>query len=126
MGRAKNYLRPFLSYKFLICFFLAWLITNGWSYAFIIVGLSCDIEWMSAVGLGYQAFLWLPFTPEKLVTIPMAMWFNARIFKDEKNKELLTNMKQQAIQDWKKLTSKIRKKKQNIETNIEEENKCQD
>ena len=100
MQRIKNYLRPFLSWKFLLCFFLAWFVTNGWSYAFIIIGLLCDIDWMFDVGAGFQAFLWMPFTPEKLVTIPMAMWFNFKIFKDEKTTTMLANMLSQAKEDW--------------------------
>ena len=103
MSRIKNYLKPFLTLKFLLCFFLAWLITNGWSYAFIIIGWCCDIDWMFNVGIGYQAFLWLPLTPEKLVTIPMAMWFNAKLFNDDKTHQLLTNMKNQAVNDWNKI-----------------------
>ena len=100
MQRLKNYLRPFMSWKFLLCFFLAWLVTNGWSYIFIIIGTTCDINWMLNTALSYQAFLWMPFTPEKLVTIPMAMWFNAKMFKDEKTHNNLTKMKEQALKDW--------------------------
>ena len=109
MQRLKNYLRPFLSLKFLLCFFLAWLVTNGWSYAFIIIGWTCNINWMFNVGIGYQAFLWMPFTPEKLVTIPMAIWFNATIFKDKKTHDNLTKMKEQAISDWNKIKSKFKR-----------------
>lgn len=111
MKRLKNYLRPFLSLKFLLCFFLAWFIVNGWAYAFILIGWLCDINWMFNTGLGWQAFLWAPFTPEKLVTIPMAMWFNFKLFKDEETHELLSNMKQQAKEDWQKIKSKFRRKK---------------
>ena len=65
----------------IICFILAWMVTNGWSYAFIAIGFIFNIEWMSTVGLSYQAFLWLPCTPEKLVTVPLAIWFDKLIFK---------------------------------------------
>lgn len=109
--RLKNYLRPFLSLKFLLCFFLAWQVTNGWSYAFIIIGLTCDIPWMFNVGTGWQAFLWMPFTPEKLVTIPLAMWFNKLIFRDEKTKRMLGAMKNQAKDDWQGIKNKFRRKK---------------
>lgn len=103
MKRLKNYLRPFLSWRFLVCFFLAWFVTNGWSYAFIIIGASCGIDWMWEVGAGWQAFLWMPFTPEKLVTIPMSIWFNFKLFKDEKTTTLLNNMLEQARYDWNKV-----------------------
>ena len=65
----------------IICFILAWMLTNGWSYVFIAIGFIFNIEWMSTIGLSYQAFLWLPCTPEKLVTIPLAIWFDKLIFK---------------------------------------------
>ena len=113
MQRLKNYLKPFLSFKFLACFFLAWLVTNGWSYAFIIIGASCKINWMFNTGISYQAFLWLPCTPEKLVTIPLAMWFNTLIFKDEKTQKSLNNMKKQAKEDWNKIKSKFKRRKSN-------------
>ena len=128
MKRLKNYLRPFLSIKFVVCFVLAWAIVNGWSIAFIIIGALCDIGWMLNVGVAYQAFWYLPFTPEKLITIPMAMWFNYKLFKDEKNAQLLSNMKNQALYDWRKMTSIFRrkKKKSRTENETEENNICQD
>ena len=107
--RLKNYIRPFLSIKFLICFGLAWMITNGWSYIFVAVGASAKIDWMLTVGTSYQAFLWLPVTPEKLVTIPIAMWFNFLLFKDKKTEENLKKMKQQALDDWNKTKEKLKK-----------------
>ena len=76
----KNYLKPFLSIKFLICFFLAWMITNGWSYILLGLGLWLQIGWMIAVGGAYQAFLWFPFTPEKIVTFAIAMWLMKVLF----------------------------------------------
>lgn len=109
MKRIKNYLRPFLRWKFLLCFFLAWLITNGWSYAFIIIGELCSIDWMFNVGVGWQAFLWMPFTPEKLVTMPMAMWFNYKMFKDDKTTKMLENMLNQAKDDWQGLLKRFGK-----------------
>lgn len=109
MKRLKNYLRPFLSWRFLICFFLSWFVTNGWSYIFIIIGLVFDINWIFNVGAGWQAFLWMPFTPEKLVTIPMAMWFNFKLFKDEKTTGLLNDMLGQAKADWQKAKAALKR-----------------
>jgi hypothetical protein len=87
------------------------MITNGWAYVFIVIGSTCNITWMLTVGTSYQAFLWMPFTPEKLVTIPIAMWFNFKLFKDEKTDILLKNMLNQAKEDWQKIKSKFRRKK---------------
>ena len=59
------------------------MITNGWAYIFIGVGAYLDIKWMSAVGTGYAAFLWLPCTPEKLITVPISV-FIYKLFKKNK------------------------------------------
>ena len=65
---------------------------------------------MFNAGAAWQAFLWLPCTPEKLVTIPMAMWFNAKLFKDKKTQQDLANMKEQAWKDWNKFKSKFKRR----------------
>lgn len=59
--------------RLLLCFGIAWIITNGWSYILLAVGTWLEINWMIAVAGGYLAFLWLPVSPEKLVTIAIAM-----------------------------------------------------
>ncbi len=88
------FLKSLLSIKFAICFFVAWMITNGWSYIFVVVGKMLNIKWMLAVGSAYLAFLWLPFTPEKIVTISIALFLNRIIFKnDDSNKEKLKMLK---------------------------------
>ena len=95
------YFKPFTNWKFLISFGIAWMITNGWCYLFMIFGKTLDIGWMFAVGTAYAAFLYMPFTPEKLITIPMAMFFQKILFrKDEKLQEQFLNMKLEAKEDW--------------------------
>ena len=59
--------------RLLICLLIGWMITNGWSYVMFAVGTICEIEWMIAVSGAYLAFLWLPISPEKLVTIAIAI-----------------------------------------------------
>ena len=59
--------------RLLLCWLIAWIITNGWSYVMFAVGTICEIEWMIAVSGAYLAFLWLPISPEKLVTIAIAI-----------------------------------------------------
>lgn len=89
----KDTIKPFLNFKFLLSFFLAWMITNGWSYVFLIVGTIFKIKWMLTIGASYQAFLWMPWTPEKLVTIPLAIFFHKVLFpKDFKNIDKLNKM----------------------------------
>ena len=59
--------------RFLLCFGVGWMITNGWSYVMLAVGTWLQIGWMIAVSSAYLAFLWLPISPEKIVTVAIAM-----------------------------------------------------
>ncbi len=81
----KKWLMFFLNPHLLICFGIAWMITNGWCYLFILFGTVFRIGWMLAVGGGYAALLWLPFTPEKIITVMIAIFLLRLIFpRDEK------------------------------------------
>ena len=59
--------------RLLLCLVIAWMITNGWSYVMFGLGMLMKIHWMRVVGGAYMSFLWLPFTPEKLVTVVLAI-----------------------------------------------------
>ena len=59
--------------RLLLCLALAWMITNDWSYVVFGLGTLLGIEWMIAVGGAYMALLWLPFTPEKIITFAIAI-----------------------------------------------------
>ena len=61
-----------LNPRFLLCFGIAWLITNGWSYIVLAIGTLFQIPWMITVSGAYMALLWFPFTPEKLITLIIA------------------------------------------------------
>ena len=115
----KKILQFLLNPRFLLCFGLAWMITNGWCYIFIGVGAFYDIEWMFITGTTYLAFLWLPITPEKIITIPMSIGFLKLFFpRDEKTLAVLQNMYHKAKEalknQWKK---KKKKKEENAATN---------
>ena len=71
--KAKKATQFLLNPHFLLCFGIAWLITNGWSYILLGIGTYCEIGWMIAVATAYLAFLWLPVSPEKIVTVLIAM-----------------------------------------------------
>lgn len=59
----------------------------------MIVGGFLKIGWMLKIGAAYYAFLWLPCTPEKLITIPLAIGIHKKLFKkDFKNLHNLTKM----------------------------------
>ena len=80
----------FLNPHFLVCFFLGWMITNGWAYLFLIIGAVVNCPSLIAVGTAYLTILWLPFTPEKIVTVFIAMKLQRKLFpEDGKAAELL-------------------------------------
>ena len=70
---AKRWARFLLNPRLLLCLAIAWMITNGWSYVMFALGMLMKIHWMRVVGGAYMSFLWLPFTPEKLVTVVLAI-----------------------------------------------------
>ena len=109
--RIKQFLKKLVGFllnpRFLLCFGIAWMITNGWSYVFFFVGTSLQIGWMTAVGAAYLAFLWLPISPEKIVTLAIAMLLLKLMFpKDEKTLGVLRELSQQARRAWRKKKGK--------------------
>ena len=66
--------------RLLLCLGIAWMITNGWSYIVTAIGGLLGIEWLTAVGGAYLAFLWLPVSPEKLVTLALAIFLLKKLF----------------------------------------------
>lgn len=96
--KIKNFLKKAIRFitnpKLLLCMAIAWFITNGWSYVLFALGFYLEIEWMTAVAGAYLAFLWLPVSPEKLVTIAIALWLLKRFFPDdEKTLAVLINLR---------------------------------
>ena len=69
----KKLVQFLLNPRFLICFFLGWMVTNGWSYVLFAIGTLTENAWMLGISSAYLAFLWLPISPEKLVTITIAI-----------------------------------------------------
>lgn len=62
-----------LNPRLLLCLGLAWMITSGWAYVLFAVGALARIGWMTAVSAAYITLLWIPFTPEKLVMLAIAV-----------------------------------------------------
>ena len=93
----KKVLEFLLSPRFLLCFGLAWLITNGWSYILMAVGTLFQIGWMMAVAGAYLDFLWLPFTPEKVITVTISIFLLKRLFpNDQKTLAVLHALREKA------------------------------
>lgn len=68
----------------LICVGLAWMITNGWSYIAFGAGVFLKIKWLARIGGAYLAFLWLPFTPEKILTFFIAVGLHRLIYPNDR------------------------------------------
>lgn len=82
--RLKKFLAALFNPSFLLCFGLAWMITNGWCYLFLLFGSWFSCTWMTIVGGAYASLLWLPFTPEKLLTLGLAILFLKWFFPRDK------------------------------------------
>ncbi len=109
--KIKKVLMFILNPRLLFCLAIAWMITNGWSYIVFSVGTYFKIPWMIAVGGAYLAFLWLPISPEKIVTVAIALALLKYIFpKDEKTLAVLHDMH---LKLKSAISSKKKKKKGN-------------
>ena len=108
----KTVLEFILNPRLLLCFGLAWLITNGWAYITAAIAVWLDIGWLGAIAGGYLAALWIPFTPEKIITVIIAIFLLKLLFpKDKKTLKKLHNMKEKAKAEIKKLKIKHKGKK---------------
>lgn len=88
-----------LNPRLLLCFGIGWMITNGWSYILFGLGTWLGVEWMIAVSGAYLAILWFPFSPEKLITVAIAIFFLRRLFpNDQKTLAVLIDMKNKVKQ----------------------------
>lgn len=105
--------------RLLLCVAIGWIITNGWSYVFFTLGTTLDIPWMAAVGGAYLTFLWLPISPEKIVTCAIAIgllrwWFP----NDQKTLAVLKDLQKKA-KDALKRRKEAKKAKQSDTDNQE-------
>lgn len=80
----KKWVMVVLNPRLLLCLFVAWMITNGWSYVFVALGTLFDITWMIVAGTAYMSLLWVPFTPEKIITVIIAIFLMRAIFPKDK------------------------------------------
>ena len=104
-----------LNPRFLLCFLIGWLFTNGWSYIFFALGTYFQISWMAIVGAAYMSMLWAPFTPEKIVTLIIAVFLLKLLFpKDEKTLKVLNDELAKAKESIKNRKSKKADKKTDL------------
>ena len=91
--KIKKFIQFILNPRLLLCFGIGWMITNGWSYVLLGIGTWLGNQWMIAVAGGYLAFLWFPFSPEKLVTVAIAIALLRWLFpEDQKTLQVLRDM----------------------------------
>ena len=83
-GFFKTAVQFVLNPRLLLCFGIGWMITNGWSYVLLGLGTWFGNEWMIGVASAYLAFLWLPVSPEKLVTVTIAIALLRWLFPNDK------------------------------------------
>lgn len=76
----KKWASFLLNPRLLLCFGIAWLVTNGWAYLLLLLGTWLDIPWMLVTGTAYLSFLWFPFTPEKLITLVLSIFILKLLF----------------------------------------------
>ncbi len=110
MKKMKQKLKKLLLFianpRLLFCVAIAWFITNGWSYVMLGIGTYYQIGWMTAVAGAYLTFLWLPISPEKIVTFAIAIALLRFLFPhDQKTLAVLKDLSAKA-------KNSIRKKKE--------------
>ena len=101
----------------MLCFGIAWLITNGWSYVALGVGTYYGIAWLVAIATAYLTFLWFPFTPEKIFTVIIAIGLLRLLFpRDERTLgillAILENVKKEAMEARERRRSKRKNRKE--------------
>lgn len=95
-------IKPFLTWRILIIYIPIWFVISGWS----MVGIAIGHSWFRTVSISWQAFLWMPFCPEKLVTIPLTIYLHKKIFPNHSTSNLenvLENEKSKARSQRSKL-----------------------
>lgn len=91
--KVKKIIQFIVNPRLLLCFVFGWMITNGWSYLMFGLGTYFNIHWMTALSGAYLAFLWLPVSPEKIVTFAIAIALLRWLFpKDEKTLAVLKDL----------------------------------
>lgn len=100
-----------LNPRLLLCLGIAWFITNGWAYVCMGLGLLLKSQWLIGISGTYLAALWIPFTPEKIITVIIAIFLLKLFFpNDKKTLEKLHNMKEKIKLTGKKLKDHRNKK----------------
>lgn len=108
----KTIIEFILNPKLLLCFGLAWIITNGWAYIALFIGTWLKISWLVALASTYLMLMWFPFTPEKIITVIISIFLLKLLFpNDKKTLEKLYKMKEKIKTTSKQMRDKYKRKK---------------
>ena len=98
-----KYIHPFLNWRFLVCFMIPWMITNGIWYIGFYLGTKYHLVWLASFCGAYIANLYMPWACEKLLIIPVALWLCKILFKNhEPTVKALNEMLETAKADFMK------------------------
>ena len=107
-----TYLKPFLDWKFLVSYLIPFSLINGWAWIGTILMPIIGSNWFTIAASTWLAILWMPCTPEKLITIPMAIWIHHLLFKnDKKTKIKMQKMYDEAKKDFNTIKNKFKRLK---------------
>lgn len=86
-----SWARPYFTWKMLPFLILSWFITNGWAYAFVVIGPKMGWSVMTWIGGIWISFLWMPFTIEKPITLFIAGALYRFIYRENFKEEELND-----------------------------------
>lgn len=108
--KCREWLRALTNPRLLFCLLVGWFLTNGWAYCAMGVGVYRGIDWMRNAASVYLGLLWFPGTPEKLLTVGIAIGLLQLWFPEDKRTLALLKDKQHKI--WKTVKDKYQQCKQ--------------
>lgn len=101
--KLRPWVRALTNPHLLLSLGIAWFLTNGWAYCAIGLGAFLEIGWLLKAGSVWAAMLWVPGTPEKLVTFPIAIFILRRLFPDDTRTLAMIDRKWKAAKEKTKL-----------------------
>ncbi len=114
--KLRPWVRALTNPHLLISVGIAWFITNGWAYCAIGLGAFLEIGWLLKAGSVWAAMLWVPGTPEKLVTFPIAIFILRLLFPNDTRTLAMIDRKWKAAKDktrikYRKFREKLRSRR---------------
>ena len=96
--KIKKIINFFLNPHLIVCLGIGWFITNGWAYLAFFIGMILGKSWIYSIAAAYLTLLWIPFTPEKIITVIIAIWLLSKLFPDDtKSLSVLRSLKKKYI-----------------------------